>query len=284
MTRLEFKRVFEGFLEAAARSADRYLGYHVPRNFRILLHGAGHPGELMAPSAAADALHLGEDEFYLIIDLGVADVGEDFTTIFVRPSGRPPGPWEKTWNTPHGAGPFRHLGPEAAIRASAPSAENRLRVYQLYPPFTGEYQKHFRFLVDAYGCRVVGTGEDVRSAFVTYANATTGVDVAFLPRENSVSVALTRLVHGQVLPYRLHPSHWLYLHELLAARAPSENLATKAHGDPVTGADLDHLLARYADALRLYADDILRGNFSLFDELVVRRMSDHERRLQHSKQ
>jgi hypothetical protein len=109
MTKEEFRGLFKDALEAAARNAEEQLGHTVPRSFRILLHGAGHPGDLMDPAAAVDALYLGEELFYRIIDLAVVKVGKHFTTVFVRASGHRPGPFEQTWNTPPGTGPFKQL-------------------------------------------------------------------------------------------------------------------------------------------------------------------------------
>jgi hypothetical protein len=64
---------------------------------------------LLDPASAIDALYLGEDRFYLVIDVAVIGVGSSWTTIFTRTSGHTPGPWEKTLNDPPGRGPFKQL-------------------------------------------------------------------------------------------------------------------------------------------------------------------------------
>ena len=61
---------------------------------------------------AIDLLYLGRDKFFVFIDIGVLDSSDDYTLLFVRPSGHKPVPFEETWNTPPGNGPFKILGPE----------------------------------------------------------------------------------------------------------------------------------------------------------------------------
>jgi hypothetical protein len=109
MTRDEFRQFFESALDTAARNADELLSQSVPRNFKILLHGAGHSGDLLDAAAAVDALYLGRDIFYLIIDFAIVEVHTQFTVVFVRASGHTPGPFDQTWNDPPGSGPFKQI-------------------------------------------------------------------------------------------------------------------------------------------------------------------------------
>lgn len=111
MIKEEFRRLFDSALESAARNAEGHLGHSVPRSFRILLHGAGHPGDLVEPETALDALYISEDRFYRIIDVAVQAVDPRCTTVFVRASSHTPSRFEQTWNDPPGGGPFKQLGP-----------------------------------------------------------------------------------------------------------------------------------------------------------------------------
>jgi hypothetical protein len=58
---------------------------------------------------ATDALYLGEDLFYRIIDIAVIEVHSQVTLLFVRASGHAPTVFEHTWNDPPGSGPFKQL-------------------------------------------------------------------------------------------------------------------------------------------------------------------------------
>jgi hypothetical protein len=110
MTREEFGRLFESALDAAAAHAEASLNRKIPRHFRISLHGAGHIGErVMDVKGAADALYLGENRFYRIIDVSVVEVSGDMSTVFVRASAHQPGSFQETWNNPPGSGPFKQI-------------------------------------------------------------------------------------------------------------------------------------------------------------------------------
>lgn len=109
MTKDDFKNLFEAALERSVTSAEEQLQRKLPQNFRILLHGAGHSGDLLHPSAVLDEIYLGEDKFYTIIDIAVVEVSKQSATIFVRVSSHAPVPFEQTWNDPPGNGPFKLL-------------------------------------------------------------------------------------------------------------------------------------------------------------------------------
>ena len=115
MTRKQFGERFRKALEEAVTIADRRLGRPVPRRFEIILHGAGHAGDLLDPVEAANELYLSENYFYRIVDVSVVEIRDRVTRIFVRASGHRPGPLETTWNDPPGSGPFRQL-PASQIR------------------------------------------------------------------------------------------------------------------------------------------------------------------------
>jgi hypothetical protein len=108
MTKDEFSGLFGAALEAAAGNADEQLGHRVSRNFRIRF-GEPKAQSWIDPGTALDRLYLGEDQFYLIIDVAVVEAAGDWTAVYVRPSGHRPGSFEQTWNDPPGSGPFKQL-------------------------------------------------------------------------------------------------------------------------------------------------------------------------------
>jgi hypothetical protein len=109
MTRDKFGQLFRTALDTAAQLAEDRLGRPVPRHYEIVLHGAGHSGDRLPPEVALNELYLGSDRFFAIIDVTVTEVGRDSTTLFVRASAHRPIPFEETWNTPPGNGPFKQL-------------------------------------------------------------------------------------------------------------------------------------------------------------------------------
>lgn len=121
MTEGEFRRLFTSTLEAAARDAERRLGFALPRQFRIRLYGADHAGDVVGVTTAVASLYLGADRFYRIIDVAVVEVTEQEVTCFVRASGHRPGSFAQTWNTPPGHGPFKLLT-SAEIKVALPQS------------------------------------------------------------------------------------------------------------------------------------------------------------------
>ncbi len=88
MTNCEFRLLFEQALEEAARNTSKRLGYEVPRQFTILLHGAGHSGDPMDIETAVDKLYVSEDRFYLIIDVAIVEVNGYFHDGITRDTDR----------------------------------------------------------------------------------------------------------------------------------------------------------------------------------------------------
>jgi hypothetical protein len=109
MTKQDFGELFKAALELAALNAEERLGHAVPRNVKVVLHGAGYSGALMSPEEALDTIYLGEDLFYRIIDVAIIEVGQETAKVFLRVSQHDPGNFSQTWNTPPGSGPFKQL-------------------------------------------------------------------------------------------------------------------------------------------------------------------------------
>lgn len=109
MKREEFKQLFTSVLDEAVSNTERLLNISLSKNRRIELHGAGHPGDIVDPEAALDSLYLGEDRFWVVVNVGVKEIAPNSTTIWVAASGHHPVPFEKTWNNPPGQGPFKQV-------------------------------------------------------------------------------------------------------------------------------------------------------------------------------
>lgn len=109
MNRQSFREQFEKALATAATNAEAKLGRPVPRTFEIELHGAGRSGVIITPDQALDALYLGEDNFYRVIDLAMIALWPSRTRVFVRASDHRPRSFDETWNEPPGSGPFKQV-------------------------------------------------------------------------------------------------------------------------------------------------------------------------------
>jgi hypothetical protein len=103
----EFRRVFDATLEAAARASEHVFGHPVPRNFKIKLSGATRTDGPVDVESAFDKLYLGDEEFFAMIDVFLRGLRDDFLELEMMVTGHKPVPFEKTWNRPPGAGPFK---------------------------------------------------------------------------------------------------------------------------------------------------------------------------------
>lgn len=146
---------------------------------------------------------------------------------------------------------------------------NSYDISELRRAFTQKCLDRFRFLT-AYGCELTSIEEDTYGVEVTYKNRTTGIKVSFDVKENDVSVYLIRLVNEEIPAYLDAPSRWFYLDNVVELRSPSTTLPRQELGNWLAPDDIDHILAVYAEALKEYGEDVLRGGFSVFDELARR--------------
>ena len=109
MRKNEFKSLFLRVLEEASQEVEIKMGIQISRNFEIRLYGAGSSNLPLDIDAALNLLYISEEQFYRIIDVSIIAIGKDKTQVFVRTSDHKPSSFEKTWNTPHGYGPFKQL-------------------------------------------------------------------------------------------------------------------------------------------------------------------------------
>lgn len=135
----------------------------------------------------------------------------------------------------------------------------------------------FQFLVVEFGCDLIANERDNFGVYITYKNATTAIRISFEPREGGIFVLLSRLVGGNVPTYPIFIGpetviNSFYLDDIISLRDPSKGMQQTLPKE-ITKTYLEKCLATYADALRQYGADILRGDFGLFRELekVVKR-------------
>ena len=108
-----FDRLFRTVLLKGAFVASQVSHARVPRTFRIDVVGGERAGRYDDVAEAARALRRDDGLFYARIDLAVGMPGERGRAIAIVADERPV-PFEGTWNSPKGYGPFRlvRLRPE----------------------------------------------------------------------------------------------------------------------------------------------------------------------------
>lgn len=110
MIRQEFRALFERALIAAMKLTKKRAStsIHLTDLIKIDLHAPNAPRELINFDEALDAIYLGEDQFYKIIDVAVWRPSPTNLVGFVRVSGHLPCPLSQTWD-PNGLGPFKPM-------------------------------------------------------------------------------------------------------------------------------------------------------------------------------
>jgi hypothetical protein len=134
---------------------------------------------------------------------------------------------------------------------------------------------HFGYLRTEFGCEIVDrSDENWWEMSLTYQNSTTAIKVACSEEFDRVETEIIRLVDGARPPYPAFVSATPKLHQfglgnLLTIRAPelwSELKEQKGQSDDAIAEQLES----QAKALREFGTDILRGDFSSFDEMEAR--------------
>ncbi|MDQ3815787.1 MAG: hypothetical protein M3347_17885 [Armatimonadota bacterium] len=160
--------------------------------------------------------------------------------------------------------------------------------------FRNLYRQEFKFLEDDFGFNFTTVQHDWFGAVDIYQNQTTGIEVEMDPRDLRIFITLYRLDDGHLPRYtnlREYDSditHRFNLNGLLQLRNPSLipeqgykfppgaslNKKDKIFKDAkreFTSDKVRSILSQYAIALQQCANDVLQGNFEIFNELGSRK-------------
>lgn|GEM_PF-5309346 len=138
-------------------------------------------------------------------------------------------------------------------------------------------------LIVRYDLEYAAVQMDADTHEVTYKNATSAVRVDLDSRENRVYVSLFRVYDDIVPAYRdinarkRDPLNGFDVDDLISLRSPGDRISQATPGRIKTAGDVEHIVYQYAAALQNVADDVLRGNFSVFFDLatiIVRRIEN----------
>jgi hypothetical protein len=133
-------------------------------------------------------------------------------------------------------------------------------------------REKFQFLADEFGFRRIASATLSGPDYVLYTNSTTGVGIDYDRRDGSITIVLMRLVDGKPPAYG-DASNRQPVWTVLRLRAPAA-AAVRGRRGVRTEAEVEAALTPDAAAVRAYAADILRGDFSVFPELERVRAGD----------
>lgn len=136
--------------------------------------------------------------------------------------------------------------------------------------------KNFKFLEQKFGFFAFKVEDEAWGEAVTYINKTTAIKISLEERDGGIFLELCKLIDGCIpeKPITITQKTKLYSFEfenLLLLRAPSlqlehpliDDLVFKPGKEKVMG----KVLKQYADTLKIYAKDVLKGDFTVFSDL-----------------
>jgi len=162
---------------------------------------------------------------------------------------------------------------EKRVRDKARRAERKARLKEREEAWTAQVAAHFGFLKATYGFHFANVdGASWWQTTVRYDSLTLAVRIDKSVEFERVEVWLIRLVDGQLPEYPIFinpetPINYVVLDRVLQNRAPqeAERLAElRGLDDEQVERSLDFL----AQAIRAYCDDVLRGDFAIFDVIA----------------
>lgn len=133
---------------------------------------------------------------------------------------------------------------------------------------------HFGFLETTYGFHFANVdGSSWWQTTVRYDSPLLAVRIDNSVEFERVEVWLTRLVDGQLPEYPVFinpdtPINYVILDRVLQVRAP-QKAETLIELKGLNGEQVERSLVFLADALQEYCDDVLRGDFAIFDIIAV---------------
>ena len=162
---------------------------------------------------------------------------------------------------------------EKRARDKARRAERKARLKEREAAWRAQVAAHFSFLETMYGFHFASVdGVNWWQTTVRYDSPALAVRIDKSVEFERVEVWLIRLVDGQLPEYPIFvnpdtPINYVVLDRVLQNRAPQE--AQKLDGlRGLTGEQVDRSLVFLSDMLRTHCDDVLRGDFALFDVIA----------------
>lgn len=137
--------------------------------------------------------------------------------------------------------------------------------------FVKETTAVFEFLIKKYGFRIKSTQSDNQTYRVVYQNKTTAVKIFFEVRDQWIILSLFRLIDGKIkeapiIICRDSELNEFYLENLLILRDPeTDDALEKLYSGKVR--NFKKVLQLLASGLKKNAEDILKGDFTIFPEL-----------------
>ena len=170
---------------------------------------------------------------------------------------------------------------EKQARDKARRAERKARRLAAEEGWKAQVAAHFGFLETTYGFHFANVdGASWWQTTVRYDSPQLAVEIANSRESVCVELCLIRLVDGRVPEYPIFinpdtPINYVYMHKVLEVRAPHEAQKLREL-QGLSDEEVERSLVFLSDMLRTHCDDVLRGDFAIFD-VIAEQMHEYAR-------
>lgn len=145
---------------------------------------------------------------------------------------------------------------------------NQDKMYDLFEQYCHQI---FEYLKIQYDFKSLKTTKSVWGCTISYKKRNVIIYITYSPRERDIFFSLKKeLAISHILPYYPGMTSF-YLDELIYLRTSQ---IVKKESSKLYQGDfkyIQEILNKYSEALKLYADGVLKGDLSLFKEIVKAR-------------
>lgn len=152
--------------------------------------------------------------------------------------------------------------------------ENTLKDFDKY--FVNKCKELFSFLEKEFDCELEEIVKESYGLIIYYKNRTTAIQISLEERDGGIFVELIRLVNNKIPERPIQIDKYTELHrfdleDLLDIKKASLKIKHPPLDDLVFNLCrekvLEKVLFQCAEGLKLYASDILNGDFAIFSQL-----------------
>ena len=130
--------------------------------------------------------------------------------------------------------------------------------------------KHLNFLLDDFAFKVVSVEKDNYGCFITCRNNTTALKASLCPLDGQIIICIYRIVDGKIPKYPLffdrHAEFLVFSLDTLS-KLKTGKFILQEQKDLFDAKSIERIVKEYAELLKQYGAEFLRGDFSILPQL-----------------
>ena len=129
----------------------------------------------------------------------------------------------------------------------------------------------FSYLISDFDFKLKKEEDNDSGYYITFMNDTTGVRISYVPRDGGAKILLYKLINGELPEYPIFINddtelNQFYIFDLIVLRNPNYKKDFPGIFNSNKYIEME-AIEEYGTAVKEYAADILRGDFTVFSEL-----------------